>query len=74
MPTRIISVRLWLVFLIAAGHAWGENFSEIKLRPQQVEWQALEIGVIVHFGRNTFTDKKWGEDGPPGPSALSRAS
>ena len=74
MPTRKISVRLGLVFLIAAGHAWGQKFSEIKPRPQQVEWQDLEIGVIVHFGWNTFTIKEWGEGGPPGPSALSRAS
>jgi len=62
------------VFLIAAEHAWGQKFSEIKPRPQQVEWQDLEIGAIVHFGLNTFTDKKWGEGGPPGPSVLSRAS
>lgn len=70
MPISKRRARLWLVFLIATGLAWGQNFSEIKPRPQQVEWQDLEVGVIVHFGLNTFTNKEWG-DGRVDPSVFN---
>ena len=36
----------------------AQNFVDLKPSPQQVEWQDLEFGVIVHFGLNTFTDKE----------------
>lgn len=39
----------------------AQNFSEVKPSPQQVAWQDLEIGVIVHFGPNTFMNREWGE-------------
>ena len=52
----------------------AQNFSEIKPSPQQVSWQEMEIGVIVHFGTNTFLDREWGDGtAEPGvfrPSAL----
>ncbi|HKT10484.1 MAG TPA: alpha-L-fucosidase [Terriglobia bacterium] len=38
----------------------AQNFVDLKPTPQQLEWQDLEFGVIVHFGLNTFTDKEWG--------------
>ncbi len=70
MPTRRMYARVPLMLLIAAAQVLGQNFSEIKPSPQQVEWQDLEIGVIVHFGLNTFTDKEWG-DGTVDPSVFN---
>ncbi|HET6220207.1 MAG TPA: alpha-L-fucosidase, partial [Acidobacteriaceae bacterium] len=37
-----------------------QNFMEVKPSPQQVAWQDLEFGVIVHFSTNTFLDREWG--------------
>jgi len=50
--------------------AAAQNFSDITPSPQQVEWQDLEIGVIFHFGTNTFLDREWG-DGTAEPSVFS---
>ena len=30
-----------------------QNVAEVKLSPQQVVWQELEFGVVVHFNPNT---------------------
>ncbi len=49
------------LILLAGLAALAQNFSEIKPSPQQLEWQDMEMGVIVHFGLNTFTDKEWGD-------------
>jgi alpha-L-fucosidase len=70
MPARKTYVGVPLMLLIAAAQLPAQNFSEIKPSPQQVEWQDLEIGVIVHFGLNTFTNKEWG-DGTVDPSVFS---
>lgn len=48
----------------------AQNFSDIKPSPQQVAWQDLEIGVIFHFGTNTFLDREWG-DGTAAPSVFN---
>lgn len=54
-----------LIFLLCislpAERTRGQNFSEVKPGPQQVAWQDLEIGVIFHFGTNTFLDREWGD-------------
>ena len=47
------------LFLLAALLA--QNFTDIKPAPQQVAWQDLEIGVLFHFGTNTFLDREWGD-------------
>ena len=39
----------------------AENVSDVKPSPQQVEWQDLEFGVIIHFSTNTFLDREWGD-------------
>lgn len=48
----------------------GQNFIDIKPSPQQIEWQDLEFGVIIHFGTNTFLDREWG-DGRASPNIFA---
>jgi len=48
----------------------AQNFVDLKPAPQQLEWQDLEFGVIVHFGLNTFKDKEWGS-GKVSPSVFN---
>jgi alpha-L-fucosidase len=50
--------------------ACAQNFSDVKPSPQQVEWQDLEFGVILHFSTNTFLDREWG-DGTADPSVFN---
>ena len=35
------------------------NFADVTPSPQQVQWQDLELGVLVHFGTNTFLGLEW---------------
>ena len=46
-----------------------QNFTEVKPSPQQVAWQDLEFGVIIHFSTNTFLDREWGDGTPTPPSS-----
>jgi alpha-L-fucosidase len=54
----------------AALCAGAQNFSEVKPSPQQVEWQDLKFGVIIHFSTNTFLNQEWG-DGTADPSIFN---
>ena len=60
-----------LSFLFVLTHmpSYGQNAIDIKPSPQQVEWQDLEFGVLVHFGTNTYLDREWG-DGTASPQVF----
>jgi alpha-L-fucosidase len=56
--------------LLAASRAPAQNFADLKPAPQQVAWQDLEFGVILHFSTNTFLDQEWG-DGTADPKVFN---
>ncbi|MGA8110902.1 MAG: alpha-L-fucosidase [Acidobacteriaceae bacterium] len=59
--------------LIAAASvqsALAQNFIDVRPSPQQLAWQDLRFGVIIHFGTNTFLDREWG-DGTASPSVFN---
>jgi alpha-L-fucosidase len=65
---RILAIAL--ASLCGTFSARAQNFAEIKPTPQQVEWQDLEFGVILHFSTNTFLDREWG-DGTASPTVFN---
>jgi alpha-L-fucosidase len=56
--------------MLSASMLGYQNFMEVKPSPQQVAWQDLEFGVIVHFSTNTFLDREWG-DGTANPTVFN---
>src|SRR6202451_4643015 len=65
----------WIRNALAAGvlscaMLAGQNFTEVKPSPQQVAWQDLEFGGIIHFSTNTSLDREWG-DGTASPAVFN---
>jgi len=59
LPPRFSCIALSLGIMFASANA--QSFPDLKPSPQQVEWQDLEMGAIIHFGPNTFLDQEWGD-------------
>ena len=74
MPGWVLwAIRALLVCGIAAATpaaAMPPNFADVTPSPQQVRWQDLEFGVLLHFGTNTFRGLEWG-DGTAEPSLFN---
>ena len=66
-----LATRIAVVVLANCGIVVvAQNFTDIRPSPQQLEWQDLEFGVIIHFGTNTFLDREWG-DGTTDPKVFN---
>jgi alpha-L-fucosidase len=61
---------LLILVALTATAALGQNFVDVKPAPQQVAWQDMEMGAILHFGTNTFLNREWG-DGTASPSVFN---
>lgn len=64
----LLGAAMACAFLPATSVA--QSASDIRPSPQQIHWQDLEFGVIVHFGTNTFLDREWG-DGTADPKVFN---
>ena len=65
----MILIKPVLFLLFVSMCTFAQNAVDMKPSPQQVEWQDLEMGAIIHFGPNTFLNQEWG-DGTADPKVF----
>jgi alpha-L-fucosidase len=68
--SRVRICALVIPLLAWVQRAQAQNFTDVKPSPQQVEWQDLEFGVLIHFGTNAYLDREWG-DGTASPRVFN---
>jgi alpha-L-fucosidase len=68
--STVIAIACAVLLQTPLERAAAQNFTDIKPSPQQVEWQDLEFGVLIHFGTNTFLNREWG-DGTADPAVFN---
>lgn len=66
----ILPAGILLMLCLIPLQGRSQNFVDVKPSPQQLEWQDLEFGVIIHFGPNTFQNREWG-DGTASPAIFN---
>ncbi len=59
------TLHLAMLLALTAPAAISQNFVDVKPSPQQVAWQDMEMGAIIHFGTNTFLNREWGDGTAP---------
>jgi alpha-L-fucosidase len=59
-----------ILLAVSQQTAHPQNAIDIKPSPQQVQWQDLEFGLLIHFGTNTYLDREWG-DGTASPQVFN---
>ncbi len=70
MKRRFTQIALLCAVVAIASAVGAQNFTDVRPSPQQVAWQDLEIGALIHFGPNTFMDREWG-DGTADPKVFN---
>jgi alpha-L-fucosidase len=64
-------LRLAILLLAVGLGALGQSATaDIRPSPQQLAWQDLDFGVIIHFGLNTFLNQEVG-DGTASPAVFN---
>lgn len=74
LKAQVIKTRTWLIhmaIILGCGpFTAAQSSTELKPSAQQVEWQDLELGVLIHLGTNTYFDREWG-DGTANPAVFN---
>jgi alpha-L-fucosidase len=65
----LLSIILFGIVVVAAP-TFAQSSAAITPAPNQVAWQDLEFGVILHFSTNTFLNREWG-DGTASPAVFN---